>query len=203
MFSFRKIIFSVTAAAAVALWLCGCADPVVFSEVFQQKTGEDIYTRYNLWYEDPQEVSCLNIQSGSFIPIGSAIEPLSTGSFPERINFRVKSTGKTFSIRYDEAYRLCTMREFIRNTFSTVNPVSSIPAKTEREKKIRSRILRGEVVPGMTRQDVELAYGPPPAIRTPDKRNESWIYWRTPTRQIRVIFRDDVVRNVLDLNQEL
>ncbi len=72
----------ITAAAAVALWLCGCADPVVFSEVFQQKSGEDIYTRYNLWYEDPQEVSCLNIQSGSFIPIGSAIEPLSTGSFP-------------------------------------------------------------------------------------------------------------------------
>ena len=54
----------------------------------------------------------------------------------------------------------------------------------------------------MTRDQVELAYGPPPAVRTPDKRNETWIYWRAGNKQVRVIFRDDVVRNVLSFNDE-
>ena len=88
-------------------------------------------------------------------------------------------------------------------TFSSENPLASIPEKSEQEKKIKARIVRGEVVPGMTRRDVELAYGPPPAIRTPDKRNESWIYWRTPTQQIRVVFRDDVVRSIINTDAGL
>lgn len=193
----------VLCAAAVTAVLSGCADPVVFSEVFQLEKGQEIYTRYNLWYDDPKEVSCLNIQSGSFIPIGSVVEPIATDSFPERIHFRDKKSGKVFAIRFEEAYRLCTMRDFIAQTFTSKNPLDSIPAKSDRDKKIRARILRGEVVPGMTRNDVELAYGPPPAIRTPDKRNESWIYWRTPTQQIRVVFRDDVVRNIINSDDAL
>ena len=193
----------VLCAAAVAAVLSGCADPVVFSEVFQLEKGQEIYTRYNLWYDDPKEVSCLNIQSGSFIPIGSVVEPIATDSFPERIHFRDKKSGKVFAIRFEEAYRLCTMRDFIAQTFTSKNPLDSIPEKSDRDKKIKARILRGEVVPGMTRNDVELAYGPPPAIRTPDKRNESWIYWRTPTQQIRVVFRDDVVRNIINSDDAL
>ena len=190
-------------AALVLVAVSGCADPVVFAEVFQLEKGQEIYTRYNLWYDDPKEVSCLNIQSGAFIPVGSAIEPIGTDSFPERIHFRDKKSGKVFAIRFEEAYRLCTMRDFIAMTFSNEDPVASIPEKSAQEKKIKARILRGEVVPGMTRRDVELAYGPPPAIRTPDKRNESWIYWRTPTRQIRVVFRDDVVRSIINTDAGL
>ncbi|MBR7107875.1 MAG: hypothetical protein IKC89_05620 [Lentisphaeria bacterium] len=190
-------------AALVLVVMSGCADPVVFAEVFQLEKGQEIYTRYNLWYDDPEEVSCLNIQSGAFIPIGSVIEPIGTDSFPERIRFRDRKSGKVFAIRFEEAYRLCTMRDFIAMTFSSENPLASIPEKSEQEKKIKARIVRGEVVPGMTRRDVELAYGPPPAIRTPDKRNESWIYWRTPTQQIRVVFRDDVVRSIINTDAGL
>ena len=83
------------------------------------------------------------------------------------------------------------------------NPLDKLEVNSEQAKKVRERIIRGEVVPGMTREQVELAYGPPPAVRTPDKRNETWIYWRTNNQQIRVIFRDDVVRNVLSFNSEL
>ena len=197
----NRIMVSFAAVALVIL--SGCADPVVFAEVFQLEKGQEIYTQYNLWYDDPKDVSCLNIQSGAFIPIGSAIEPIATDSFPERIHFRDKKSGKVFSIRFEEAYRLCTMRDFIAQTFTNKNPLDSIPEKSDRDKKIKARILRGEVVPGMTRRDVELAYGPPPAIRTPDKRNESWIYWRTPAQQIRVVFRDDVVRNIINTNDVL
>ncbi len=181
----------------------GCADPVVFAEVFQLEKGQEICTRYNIWYDDPQEISCLNIQHGGFIPIGTVIEPLGTDNYPERIRFKVKSTGREYAILFKEAYRLCTMRDYIANTFAVENPLDKLPSASDRDKKIRERIIRGEVVPGMTRDQVELAYGPPPAVRTPDKRNETWIYWRAENQQIRVIFRDDVVRNVLTFNSEL
>ncbi len=198
----RQQILSFAGMLALVL-ICGCADPVVFSEVFQLQKGQELYTNYNIWYSDPQEISCLNIQQGGFIPLGTVIEPIGTDSFPEKIHFKVKSTGKVFSIRFKEGYRLCTMRDYIASTFSTTDPLKTIPEKTAREQKVKERIRRGEVVPGMTRRDVELAYGPPPAVRTPDKRNETWIYWRSPELTIRVIFRDDVVRHVLNLNDEL
>lgn len=201
MFS-RQQILSFAGMLALVL-ICGCADPVVFSEVFQLQQGQELYTRYNIWYDDPQNISCLNIQQGGFIPVGTVIEPVGTDSFPEKIHFKVKSTGKQYAIRFKEAYRLCTMRDYIASSFTLENPLKNLPAKTTRERQVLERIRRGEVVPGMTRNEVELAYGPPPAVRTPDKRNETWIYWRSPESQIRVIFRDDVVRNVLNLDQEL
>ena len=198
----RQRILCFAGIAALAL-LCGCAEPVVFAEVFQLHQNQELRTRYNIWYDNPQEISCLNIQHGGFIPVGTVIEPVGTDSFPEQIHFKVKSTGQKFTIRFKEAYRLCTMRDYIASTFSVEDPLKNLPAKTPRDKMVRERIRRGEVVPGMTRSEVELAYGPPPAVRTPDKRNETWIYWRSPDSQIRVVFRDDVVRNILNFDQEL
>ena len=201
MFKSKWMLF--ISAALLCAVVSGCADPVVFSEVFQLEKGQEICTKYNIWYDDPQEISCLNIQHGGFIPIGTVIEPLGTDNYPERIRFKVKSTGKEYAILFSESYRLCTMRDYIANTFTVGNPLDKLASATDRDKKIRERIIRGEVVPGMTRDQVELAYGPPPAVRTPDKRNETWIYWRTENQQIRVIFRDDVVRNVFTFNNEL
>ena len=183
---------------AALMFLVGCADPVVFSEVLQMKVGDKVYTACNIWYEDAGNIDCRNIQRGAFLPIGSEIIPVETTDFTQKIIFKDKK-GKVYTIRFSEDYRLCSMSDYISSTF-TVKPreeqLKGIPPK------VRSRILRGEVVPGMNRDQVELAYGLPPAVRTPDKRNETWIYWRSGNRQVRVIFRDDVVRNVLSFNDE-
>ena len=192
---FRAGIFSVCAAAFL---LAGCADPVVFSEVFQLKKGEKIYTKYNLWYTDPEDISCLNIQEGTFLPIGTEIEPMETTSFGQKIIFRDVKTNQRYVIKFDEGYRLCPMQEFIAYTFTTKTRdelLADVPDN------IRTRILRGEVVPGMTQAHAILAYGPPPAIRTADLRNESWFYWISPDKTIRLVWRGDKVRNVLNINE--
>ena len=88
------------------------------------------------------------------------------------------------------------MRDYIAQTFTAAAPeeiFKDIPAN------VRRRIERGEVVPGMTRPQVLLAYGPPPAARTPDTRNETWIYWVSDTQTIRLVFRGDTVRQILNL----
>lgn len=179
----------------VGLIFAGCADPVVFSEVFQLSGGDRIYTAYNLWYTDPLQMDSRNVQHGSFIPLGTEIEPLSTGRWNNEIRFKVVSTGTVHSIKYTPAWRLCSMREFISYTFTTKNQqelLKDLPAD------MQTRIVRGEVVPGMNRKAVRLAYGPPPAVRTPDLRNSTWIYWRNQDDVIRLIFRGDLVREIVN-----
>lgn len=190
-----KKLMMLLAPVCAAFLFSGCVEPVVFAEVFQLKKGEKIYTANNLWYTDPGRIDCRNIQQGSFIPAGTEIEPVRTESFGEKIIF--KAAGKTFTICFDSGLRLCSMRDYIAYTFTTKDRArlfAGIPDKAQ------VRIARGEVVPGMDRRQVLLAFGPPPAVRTPDTKNETWIYWVSDSKTIRLVFRDDVLRQILDAN---
>ena len=198
MFDLRISIMA--GLAALTIGLCGCTtEPVVFAEALQMRKGDKVYTKYNLWYTDPSDISCLNIQEGTFLPVGTEIIPVSTSSsiFSDRVNFR-DTEGKEYSIRFDVGYRLVPMRDFVAYTFTTSKReelLKDVP------KAIVPRVLRGEVVPGMNQAQVLLSYGPPPAIRTPDLRNESWIYWIGRDKTIRLVFRGDKVTNIVNINQ--
>ena len=69
---------------------------------------------------------------------------------------------------------------------------------------MRPHVRRGEVLQGMNRREVAVTYGAPVRSRTPSWGNESWIYWIAPDRTIRVVFRDDMVINIINhtTNQE-
>lgn len=196
----RRFLFACSAVCA-ALMSGGCADPVVMSEVLQQRQDQKVYTRYNLWYLNPKKISSLNIQDGTFLPIGSEVEAVGTGhsyiTGISTLTFRDLS-GREYTIDFDPGYRLCSLRDFIAQTFTTEPPETTfkdIPATS------LERIKAGQVVSGMNRREVMLAYGPPPAIRTPNLRNETWIYWISPTDVVRIVFRGDKVRNVLNVNE--
>ncbi len=192
----RFQIFFVCIAAVFAFFAGGCAEPVVFAEVFQQQQDQKYYTKYNIWYTDPENISSLNPQLGTILPIGTEIEPVGTSRF-NTISFKDKE-GTLYRIKFDAGYRLCTMRDFIAYTFSTEPPEEFLKNVPE---AALARVRRGEVVPGMTRAEVLFSYGPPPAVRTPNLRNESWIYWYGEDNQsIRVIFHGDQVRNLLKVD---
>ena len=196
----KRFIPALVCAAVVALF-CGCnSEPAVFAEALQLKMGEKVYTNYNIWYTDPGNISCLNIQEGSFIPVGTEIEPMYTKSsiFGDRIYFK-DTSGREYSIRFDVGHRLVPMRDYIAYTFTTKGRAELLKDVPE---VIRPRVLRGEVVPGMNQAQVLLAYGPPPAIRTPDLRNESWIYWIGRDKTVRLVFRGDKVRNIININRD-
>ena len=84
--------FWIMLAAAAVLAGSGCVEPVVFAEVFQLKKDQKIYTACNIWYTDPENIDCRNIQQGSFIPVGTEIEPVGTDEWSEKITF--KAAGK-------------------------------------------------------------------------------------------------------------
>ena len=65
--------------------------------------------------------------------------------------------------------------------------------------EVAENIKNAKVEPGMTKKEVELAYGPVPPIFTPDKRNITWMYPMQRNRYVRLIFRSDKLRTILDL----
>ena len=186
-----------TALCGAVLILAGCASPVTFAEALQMKVDDKVYTACNLWYEDAEDMDCRNIQRGAFIPVGTEIIPVETTGFTQKIIFKDKA-GKVYTIRFSEDYRLCSMADYIAYTFTTQNREAQLKGIPQ---KIRARILRGEVVPGMTQKHVQLAYGYPAAIRTPDLRNDSWFYFLNGSDTIRVVFRGGIVRNILNFNE--
>ncbi len=186
-----------TALCGAVLILAGCASPVTFAEALQMKVDDKVYTACNLWYEDAEDMDCRNIQRGAFIPVGTEIIPVETTGFTQKIIFKDKA-GKVYTIRFSEDYRLCSMADYIAYTFTTKNREAQLKGIPQ---KIRARILRGEVVPGMTQKHVQLAYGYPAAIRTPDLRNDSWFYFLNGSDTIRVVFRGGIVRNILNFNE--
>ena len=186
-----------TALCGAVLILAGCASPVTFAEALQMKVDDKVYTACNLWYEEAEDMDCRNIQRGAFIPVGTEIIPVETTGFTQKIIFKDKA-GKVYTIRFSEDYRLCSMADYIAYTFTTKNREAQLKGIPQ---KIRARILRGEVVPGMSQKHVQLAYGYPAAIRTPDLRNDSWFYFLNGSDTIRVVFRGGIVRNILNFNE--
>ncbi len=188
--------------AAAALLLAGCTtDPVTVAEVLQPGLNDHIYTKCNLWYLDPEDISCLNIQDGSFLPVGSEIVPVRTTRTWLTDNGSIEFTdtaGNTYKIDYRPAYRLQSMRDFIESVFTLEPPDKLFEGISPRA---LNQIRLGRVMPGMTRREVLLSYGAPPAVRTPDLRNETWYYWISPSRSVRVIFDGDTVRELFNVNE--
>lgn len=178
------------------MFLTGCVEPVVFSEALQMKVGDKVYTACNIWYEDPESIDCRNIQRGSFIPVGTEVIPVETTAW-DKIIFK-DTAGKKYVINFSSDYRLCSMADYVSYTFTT-KPREELFKDVD--STIQLRILRGEVVPGMSDEHVKLAYGLPPAIRTPDLRNESWLYFINDTDTVRVVLRGGIVRSVLNFNE--
>ena len=89
----------------------GCAMPMAVSEVLQQPQGTPIYTRYNLWFQDPSQLSSFNIQQGRMLPAGTQVEAVSADS--AHLSIR-DSQGVTYTIRFDAGANMCSMRDFIR-----------------------------------------------------------------------------------------
>lgn len=199
--SFIKSLL-ISCAAVLLLVMAGCQsyDNVIVAEVLQQGINEKIYTACNLWYTNKDDISCLNIQSGTFIPIGTQIIPVEAiaNSRGGKLTFKdVKGT--TYTINFVAGLRLMSMQDYIEQIFTKKSLNEQLK---DVSKQVQTRIKRGEVVPGMNRKEVFLSWGYPASNLTPNLKNNTYIYWTTPTKNIRLVFRGDKVRNVLDLNQQ-
>ena len=152
---------------ACVFLLSGCQTrTIVPEEVLQLPTHAAVYTAYNLWYENPENLTTDNIQKGTLIPFGTEVRILSMTD--SSIVFQ--ANGKTFTLHYDDGRTMMPMKS-LPNSFSptsvaveTAGGVS--PAAFE-------KMRRGIIEKGMTKQNVITTYGPPSKIRTPNQLSDS------------------------------
>jgi len=189
-----KKIISLLAALTALLFTAGCAKEIIVAEILQTPEQARIYTQYNIWYEDPSEISSLNIQKGSMIPFGTEVRI--EKSTTDEITFTEVDTGRTFTIQYDPQYRMLTPEDYVRELFSTQN-IDDLTAG------IRSltveKLKRGIVEVGMTKQEVLLAFGPPCAFRTRSVSLDTWCYWTDFIVGKRIIFTNGQVSDIIVL----
>ena len=179
---------------AAAFLLTGCAHKMIVSEVLQSPEQAPIYTRYNLWYTDPEEMDTLNMLKGDILPFGTEVEI--TSATDRNICFTEVKTGRKFRIKFSRDYRVMSAEDYLRELFSTKDEydltVGVHPLTVE-------KLKAGIVEKGMTRQEVELAFGPPCAFRTPSPRLDTWCFWTEYLVGKRIIFTRDVVSDILVL----
>ncbi len=198
----KKVL--IFAAAVCAALLTGCAREVIVAEVLQLPEQASIHTAYNLWYDDPQEMTTANIQKGKIIPFGTTVEI--TSASERYIEFRTPADGQEYRIVFSEWFRLggrgslldknrmMTLEEFIRITFT---------GKTEDELRAGidpatyEKIRRGIVSRKMSREAVLLAYGPPCANRTPSLELSTWLYPVDFIEYKRIIFLKNQVMDII------
>lgn len=191
---FRKKL-SLLSLFAVLLLCSACARVVIPEEVLQIPEFSSVYTSCNLWYDGKGVIKSENIQQGTILPFGSEVEFLKATA--EEIRFRRSSDGKVYSIRYDSSTHLLPIEEFIKRIFVLRNEKDLTLGIRP---VVREKIKRGIVEKGMTRQEVLLAYGPPPANRTPSETVDTWTYYTDRGVTRRVVFFNNRVTDIIQLD---
>lgn len=180
--------------AAAAMLLTSCARTVIPEEVLQMPEFTPVYTAYNLWYDEDGDMRSENIQQGTILPFGTEIEFIDADT--DRIRFRRVSDGREFRLNYNVNRSMIPIESFIKRLFVF---------KPEKELRlgvrplIYEKIKRGIVEKGMTRNEVLLAFGPPPAMRTPSETVDTWLYWSDEGVTRRIVFFGNKVIDVIVL----
>ena len=189
----RKSLLIAAAVMAVAFF-AGCARDVIVPEVLQQPVNSKVYTKCNIWYQNPDKISAVNIQKGKFIPFGSEIEVVEASE--SKIVFK-DMKGIQYRIKFDDSMMMIPVETYIRQIFTLSDKAEQVK---DIDPAVVSKLEKGIVTAGMTRREVLLAYGTPAAFRTPTLENSTWIYWIDDNSTIRVVFRADKVKTILNLN---
>ena len=161
----------------------GCARTIIPEEVLQLPEYASVYTSYNLWANEKDEIPSANIQKGTIIPFGTEITFVNANE--NEINFKRVSDGKVFKIVYDKNKNIIPIEMFIKRLFVFDN--AEMLAAGIRP-VIYEKLRRGIVEKGMTRNEVLLAFGPPPAMRTPVESVDTWTYWTDDGVSKKVVF---------------
>ncbi|NNC16192.1 hypothetical protein HRD49_10350 [Corallococcus exiguus] len=141
----------------------------------------------NFHFEDGT-VSWVNYLKGPIIPFNAKVEVLDKGS--SSVKFKVVETGAELEFTNDSRSGSETWKLF-QASFAPDDQAAKLEALSVDDRK---KVSASEVEPGMSREAVRMAWGPPPAHETPSFQSSTWTYWKSKTSKVRVKFgKDDKV----------
>lgn len=183
----------VLVAVIASFFLQACSSPKAISieEILQQPVSAKIFTSYNIFYSDKNNISAINYQNGNILPAGSEVKIIEATE--KKIVFKAASQDGFFTINYPRGKMMLPIEDYIQRTFSARDEED---ISRDIKPSVFEKIKRGVVEEGMTRQDVIIAYGYPIAYRTPSLKEDTWIYWTAEMETKRVVFKGDKVVSV-------
>ena len=163
---------------------------------------DQIYTAYNIFYSDPQDVPTINYRlAGKLLPAGTPIELLDTGyctnDREDIVSFKVISTQRVYNMTHQKRWRAKDddVHSFIKRLFTT----QAFEKRTEGfSEDIIKEIKTGMIVKGMTKEQVIIALGYPATHRTQSLDNSTWMYWKDPDVCFRAIFKNGKISDILE-----
>ncbi len=189
----KKLILFTIAAAAVLFLAAGCASrKLVPEEVLRVPKHAAMKTAYNLWYVEPKKMTSDNVQQGTMLRLGTDVLILSMNE--DEVVF--KAEGKTFTITLTSNQN-ASMEAFAAALFTQKKPEEYLAGTPP---AVMEKIRRGIVTKNMTRQQVFASFGPPVMARTLSLQNNTWIYQADNVKSRRVVFLDNRVLDVLELD---
>jgi hypothetical protein len=179
-----KIILHLCILLAMTVVLVSCAlVPIDVNKLLELKPDQKIYTSYNIWYDNKDEIAQINYQSGKILPFGTEVKILeATG---RGIVFQDVKTNEKYRVVFFRRFLVGKAEQYIKILFTTKN---SEELATGIKPEILEKIKTGTVEKGMNKQEVMLAYGYPSPHRTPSINEDTWIYFDNATKKKRVIF---------------
>jgi hypothetical protein len=168
-------------------------------------TGQTRYLCCNVRYEGPV-ITDNPYQVGTLIPVGTRVEIIEVRA--DRVKFRPEGHPEITLVEKFGRKEL-PFDQLMARMFVETDPRNRLaPAGRTRTRRKRNPepapptrltlVEQGVVEPGMTRDEVIMTIGYPPAHRTPSLEQPEWHYWKNRWDQYTVVFEGDRVARVVD-----
>lgn len=174
----KRALLPVALIAAVA----GCT-PAMAPEVVQQYQSRTLYTCCNIHYES-SNVSDANYYIGGTIPFGSPVQVKKA----DRGTLTIQAGTQELNLAHRYGNQNETFQQYVDKLLVSDDPKSKAAGYSQ---AAQQAIKEGRVELGMTRDQVLMSLGYPPAHRTPNLTNWEWTYWYNQWVTYRVQFGDD------------
>lgn len=149
-------------------------------------TGTGRYLCCNMHYEK-LEASDLNAQVGTLIPFGTKVQIVRVRK--DMVEFQPEGHPNISLVyRYGRKYQ--PFDTYVQQIFLDQDPRAQLRRSRTSSKRVKA-IEEGTVEVGMTRDQVLMAIGYPPAHRTPALSSREWHYWTTRWGGEYTVFFDD------------
>jgi hypothetical protein len=143
--------------------------PSIAPPAIEPAAGREYFLRSTLYFEDGEYVAT-NYARGVAVPINTPVKIDAIRG--NSISLHRIDTGDKLEIKNVEKYTRKPMTEVARLIFSSEpTPLEELPGE------LAASIRAGQMRKGMTKEQVLMARGYPPAHETPSIDSERWVFW--------------------------
>jgi hypothetical protein len=154
--------------------------PQIAPPLINPVAGQEYFLRSSLHFEDGEYVGT-NYARGTLVPVNTPVKIDAIKG--ETISLHRIDTGDKLTIKNVDKYTKKSMTELARLIFADQQtPLDRLPAD------LASSIKSGEMRLGMTKEQVLMARGYPPAHETPSIDSDRWVYWSSRFVKQTIVF---------------